>query len=267
MQRTIGEAIVVRVVDYGEADRVATLVLREHGKVSALAKGARRSRKRHAGLELFAHGEATLREGRGELWSLEEMHVARGFPHLSIDVARMAQAAYGCELTRELLAPHHAEPRAFELLRRLLELIDGGRAEGALGPATLRIFELSLLEALGLAPALDRCVLCGDELAGQPPPGGAEGERHFDVRRGGAVCEREGAGQGPGQHPLPEPARALLRAAQVLPLDEAERLLAMSAPRPAWDAARDLLQALLREHLPRPLRSVEFISKLNSGGA
>src|SRR4051794_31316296 len=79
MSRIIGEAIVVRVVDYGEADRVATLLLRAQGKVSALARGARRSRKRYGGLELFARGEATLREGRGELWGLEGFDISRGF--------------------------------------------------------------------------------------------------------------------------------------------------------------------------------------------
>ena len=269
MRRTIGEAIVVRVVDYGEADRVATLLSPEHGKVAALARGARRSRKRHAGLELFARGEATLREGHGELWALEAFDVGRGFPHLALDVARVAQAAYACELARELVAPHHAEPRAFELLAALLERIDSGGTEGRLGPASLRVFELALLGAIGLSPSLDRCVLCGAPLddprvddAGAPDP-----ERHFDARHGGVACERCSAGHGLGQRPLHERARLLLLAAQRLDIATAERLLEVPAPREAWEAAREVIQALLREHLGRPLRSVEFISKLNAAGA
>ena len=269
MLRSLGEAIVVRVVDYGEADRVATLLLRAQGKVSALARGARRSRKRFGGLELFARGEATLREGRGELWALEGFHVSRGFPHLALDVARVAQAAYACELTRELLPPHHPEPRAWDLLCLLLERIDAGQAHGALGPAYLRVFELALLDTLGFAPALDRCVVCGDELAAPTtsPERGADPERHLDVRRGGMACERCSSGHGPGERPLHERARRLLLAAQRMPLQDAPRLVEERAPREAWEAARDVLQALLREHLGRPLRSVEFIAKLNAAGA
>src|SRR4051812_35332974 len=98
MQSVISDAIVVRVIDYGEADRVATLLTDAAGKVSALARGARRSRKRFAALELFARGEARIKEGRGELWTFESFDVARGFPHLSLDVTKVAHGAYACEV-------------------------------------------------------------------------------------------------------------------------------------------------------------------------
>jgi DNA repair protein RecO (recombination protein O) len=261
MPRTIGEAIVVRVVDYAEADRVATLLLRSQGKVSALARGARRSRKRYGGLELFACGEATLREGRGELWALEDFDVARGFPHLPLEVSRVAQAAYACEVTRELMPPHHAEPAAYDLLRELLSRLDAGLAEGPLAPAHLRVFELALLDALGFGPVLDRCVACGAALDGDDA---RSEERHLDVRRGGVSCEHCSAGHGPGERPLRDSALRLLLRARALPLAAAGRLLDEPAPREAWDGAREALQALLREHLGRPLRSVEFIAKLNA---
>jgi DNA repair protein RecO (recombination protein O) len=223
----ITDAIVVRAVDYGEADRVVTLITRGAGKVSALARGARRSQKRFGGaLALFGAGEATLSPGRGELFRLESLDARRGFPRLATDVARVAHAAYACELTRELLPPHHPEPRAFALLRSLLQHIDDGDAAGPSGPAYLRVFELALLDALGLAPVLATCVVCGDNLA--PIVGVAEGdpgERHFDVRRGGVVCAGCGAGQGPGEQPLPDGARRLLLAAQQLPLSAAARLI------------------------------------------
>jgi len=86
------------------------------------------------------------------------------------------------------------------------------------------------------------------------------------VRRGGVVCARCGAGQGPGAHPLPDEARRLLLAAQQLPLAAAPRLVEAQLGRAAWDAARDTVQAVLRAHLGRPLRSVEFIAKLNAAG-
>ncbi len=66
MARVMTPAVVLRTVDYGEADRVVTLLCREGGKRSALARGARRSSKRFgAGLSLFGVGEATLLERPG----------------------------------------------------------------------------------------------------------------------------------------------------------------------------------------------------------
>jgi DNA repair protein RecO (recombination protein O) len=252
--RTVSEAIVLRAVDYGEADRVVTLLGREVGKVSAIARGARRSRKRFGGaLELFGAGQAVLAPRRGELWVLESFDARRGFPHLALDVAKVAHGAYLCELSRELQPEHEPDPRIYGLLEEALGLLDAGEAR----PSLLRAFELQLLDALGLAPSLARCVGCGAEVA----PG--EGEL-FDVRRGGLVCAACAGGAAsvaPTARLLSGGARAALVAALEAPLAEARAV--------EWGAhagpARDLLQALLAEHLPRPLRSVDFIAKLRHG--
>lgn len=263
MQSAISEAIVVRVVDYGEADRVATLLLRDVGKVAALARGARRSRKRFAALTLFARGEAHVKEGRGELWAMESFDVRRGYPRIGLDVTKVAHGAYACELARELLPAHHPEPRAYQLLADLLTLLDEGPPPA--GAAHLRIFELALLDALGFAPALDRCVACDRDLATEAED---EGGDQLDVRSGGVICGRC-AGPAPGRRPLPARVRRLLLRAQRASLVEPASLFDGASADPAraretWDGARDALQAILHEHLGRPLRSLEFINKLNS---
>ena len=143
-------SIVLRTVDYGEADRIVTLYTREAGKLSALARSARRSTRRFgAGLSIFGTGEATLTErASSELCTLESFHSARGFPGLLLDVARMAHAGYACELVRELSPPRHPEPELFELLLEMFTRLEDGPAR----PEALRVFELRLLEAVG-APA------------------------------------------------------------------------------------------------------------------
>ena len=269
MQAVISDAIVVRVVDYGEADRVATLLTRDAGKVSALARGARRSRKRYATLELFSRGEAKLKEGRGDLWSFESFDVRRGYPHLGLDVARLAQGAYACELARELLPPHHPEPRVFDLLDAFLTHLDAAErlpvAPPLLSIAWLRILELGLLDAVGLQPALDRCVECARGLDDESED---EGGDQLDVRRGGILCGRCVSGPGAGRRPLPARVRRLLALLQRTNLADAPSLTRPPSPASGtWDAARDSLQAILLGHLGRPLRSVEFISKLNAGCA
>src|SRR5262245_52736465 len=130
MQRLVTPAVVLRTVDYGEADRVVTLLCKDGGKLGALARGARKSTKRFgAALALFGVGEATLVERAGaELWTLESFHGARGFPRIMADVAKVAHGGYACELVRELAPPRQAEPELFALLVTLLDLLDGAPA-------------------------------------------------------------------------------------------------------------------------------------------
>src|ERR1044071_6622489 len=101
--KRVTPAVVLRTVDYGEADRVVTLLCRDGGKRSALARGARKSARRFgAGLALFGVGEATLTERVGsELATLDSFHAARGFARLTLDVAKVAHGGYACEVVRE----------------------------------------------------------------------------------------------------------------------------------------------------------------------
>jgi DNA repair protein RecO (recombination protein O) len=247
MARVITPAIVLRTVDYGEADRVVTLLTPARGKLSAIARAARKSTKRFgAGLSLFGVGEATLRERPGaELATLEAFHGARGFPHLMSDVAKVAHGGYACELVRELAPAHQPEPELFGLLVSLLELLDGAPARAE----TLRVFELAVLDAVGLRPELEQCIGCSsDALDGAT----------FDARRGGLVCADCAHGHG---RALDGDARRALVRAQATPLAEA----AAFALAPSVNAAcREVLAGLVTEHLGRPLKSLEFIAKLNA---
>jgi DNA repair protein RecO (recombination protein O) len=240
-------ALVLRTVDYGEADRIVTLLSRTHGKLSALARSARKSRRRFgAGLSLFGVGEATLKErAHGDLYLLESFDSRRGFPGIATDVAKVAHAGYAAELGRELSPPRDADPRLFDLLVELFTHLDEHPARAE----TLRIFELKLLDAVGLTPELERCLGCGllaPDDAGQV----------FDVRRGGLVC---GACGGHGQ------ALSLGLRQTMLSLRRTELT---KAPLVSLEAehnrgAREIIAEVLRDHLGRPLKSLEFIAKLN----
>lgn len=251
MGRLVTPAVVLRTVDYGEADRVVTLLGPEVGKLSALARSARKSTKRFgAGLALFGVGEATLVERAGaELLTLESFHGARGFAHLYEDVAKMAHGGYACELVRELSPPRQPEPAIFDLLVSLLDLLDGAPAR----PETLRVFELRLLDEVGLSPTLDRCVACEDgalDEAGQV----------FDARKGGVVCA---ACQGNGRALDGAARRALLEAHAMTLADAA----AWSLPPSVNVACRESLTSLIYYHLGHALKSLEFIAKLNAAAS
>ena len=244
-------AILLRAVDYGEADRVVTLFGRATGAVGAIARGARKSQKRFAGLGLCSVGDVELRErGSAELLTLERFELRRQFASLGGDVARMGHAAYVAELVAKLCAPRQSEPRVFDFLIAFLERLDtGGPVE-----ARLRVFELGLLELLGFAPALGACAVCGrtDLSTGDA----------IDVRwvpdQGGVVC-RGCAARGRPMRPV---VRLALQALARTALDDAATVtLAPDVAR----GCRDAVHELVAGHLSAPLRSLEFLAKTTAG--
>jgi recombinational DNA repair protein (RecF pathway) len=99
-------AVVLRSVDYGERDKVVTLLSRERGKLSAFARGARASRRRFGGvLEPFTLVAAEVSERGGDLWGLEDAAVERAFGAIRGDLLRIACASYAVELAREGPSP------------------------------------------------------------------------------------------------------------------------------------------------------------------
>jgi DNA repair protein RecO (recombination protein O) len=250
MERTVTLALVARSVEYGDADRVCTLLTHEHGKVSALARSAKRSRKRFgAALALFVLGEATLRASRGggELWLLERFDGVEDLTAaIGGDVVKLAHGSYLLELTRELWPPGQPEPAGFELLLEGLRAL--ARADRPTA-SLLRAYELRALGAVGLAPALDRCPVCA---AGIADAGS------FDLARGGVVCRRCGG------HGIALGAEAIerLQALQRVPLGEAA---ALEAPPPVARTLREVMREVVRHTLGKELRSLEFILKLASG--
>src|SRR3569832_2469257 len=156
-------AILLRAVDYGEADRVLTLFGRGTGAVGAIARGARKSQKRFAGMGLCSVGDVELRErGHAELLTLERFDHTRSFTSLGTDVARMGHAAYAAELVAKLCAPRQAAPRIFDFLLVFLVLLDTNKTTNNHQQNNKQ----NQLDRLGFAPALAVCASCGrDDLS------------------------------------------------------------------------------------------------------
>ncbi len=154
------EGIVLRRRNLGEADRLVTVLTRDRGKITAVARGARRPRSRLGGrLEPATRFRALVGEGRN-LDIISQAEVVDSYSTLRGDLERMGQAAVVLELADRALAEREPHPEAFRLLAAALQLMAGG----ALPPA-VAWFAARLLALTGHRPSLDRCAVCGKPIA------------------------------------------------------------------------------------------------------
>jgi DNA repair protein RecO (recombination protein O) len=242
-------ALVLRAVDYGESDRVVTLLTHERGKVSAFARGARASRRRFGGaLEPFTLVIAEARERAGsDMLGLESVSVLRAHGGIRGDLARIACAGYAAELARELVRDHEPHAELLALLVDYLGALDAGPAR----PAALRAFELGALRAAGLMPRLDACASCGGPLAG-------EGGGRVHPGQGGVLCPGCAPAAAPGASWLSADAASVLARLQAKGLAGADAVLAPSIGR----EARDALGAFIEHHLGRRLAARRFLDEI-----
>lgn len=151
MRKAEAEAIILRLTDYGEADRIVSLFTLEQGKVQGIARGAKRSRKRFAGaLDPFAHLKLQLQLG-GSLATLLSADIVDIFPGIRGDLAKIGTAAYACELVERLTPDEEPNPRLFRLLYCYLQRLD----TAPLSPSDRRFFAVNLLKILGYQPELE----------------------------------------------------------------------------------------------------------------
>lgn len=173
------KAVVLRRHQLGETSGVVVCYTRDHGKVRLVAKGVRKGGGRlGAALEPFVvSGVAFYLHAARSLSLVSRAEIELEFPALRSDVVRQAYAAAALELTEKLVADRAPDSELFDLLVQTLGEMETAPREDF--DATLWRFELSLANALGYAPELERCVACG-----RPAPDGAR----FSSELGGALC-------------------------------------------------------------------------------
>ncbi|HEU5280207.1 MAG TPA: DNA repair protein RecO [Gaiellaceae bacterium] len=182
------EAVVLRSIRFGEADRVLHLYTLDRGRIGAVAKGVRKTKSRFgARLEPLSHVELLLHQGSGELQTVTGVELVRSHHATREHQYRLGLGLVGAEAMLRLFTEQEANPRAFQALVRFLDLLDELEslpARPSLDPLALS-FQLKLLWLSGYLPHLTSCAECGAE--GEPLVG-------YSAQAGGAVCRDCGAG-------------------------------------------------------------------------
>jgi DNA repair protein RecO (recombination protein O) len=170
------EAIIIKKIKLGEADRILTLYTPDRGKIEAVAKGVRRPKSKMAGhLELLTYSQIRLAHGRN-LDTIIGSQTNDAFMALKEDFWLTSLGLYAAELVNQFTVVHIANPPLFRLLLETLQHLS--RAENT--ELVLRYFELHLLDLVGYRPQLQECVSCRAEL--QPVPNA------FCSSAGGILC-------------------------------------------------------------------------------
>lgn len=169
------QGIVLKRMNFGEADRILTILTERFGKIKAIARGVRKGKSKLAGhLEPFMFLDLQLHEGK-TFYTVTGSVIGAEFSSIHSDLKKTSQAFYLAELVDKFMPEHQKTDEVFNLFSKALGYLDKNE-RGFL----LRIFELKIIEASGFHPELYECVHCKNKLI--------EGENFWDAVEGGVVC-------------------------------------------------------------------------------
>lgn len=181
-ERFVVKGIVLRVTQTKESDCILTVLTDALGRISVIARGARRRASRvAAACELMAFSELTLYE-RGNWYYLDEASTITLFNGVRQDIELLSLASYFAELSESVTAEGETAPEALALLLNCLFALGELKKPQSIVKAA---FELKLLALSGYEPLLDGCAVCGIYAPREPI---------FDARQGVILC-REHAPQ------------------------------------------------------------------------
>jgi len=258
------DAVILKTIDYGESDRIIAFYTKGSGKQSAIAKGARRSKRRFVGnIDPLCFSRLTLfYNGKSDLFRMEEASLIDGFPLIKADIESYGSACYIVELAAEMTEEAEPSPLVFAIIVGFLRIFDKlGAGEVALADqrdVLLRFFEVKLLSALGYLPHLDGCVICRDEIGGE---GNLTTRLYFDSSIGGVVCDVCVPGF-TSAIPVSAGTAKFLSTAAKLTMD---KLMRLTPGRDFTSEGDRVMSSFIQHQLGKELKTRKFMDKMKGG--
>jgi len=242
------EAIIIKKIKLGEADRILTFYTPHLGKIRAVAKGVRRPRSKMAGhLELLTHSLVSLARGRN-LDTVTGSQTIDSFLPLKSDLQLTSCALYAAEIIEQFTADHIENYPLFQMLLETMHRL----CQGNDNEMVLRYFELHLLDLVGYRPQLQRCLSCQRPL--EPTT------NSFCSHAGGMLCP-DCSQSHFSTHPLSVNALKVLRLLQNSDYNTARKLKINPAlSRELEEVIRDYLKYLLE----REVKSIAWLDTLRA---
>ncbi|BEU88011.1 DNA repair protein RecO [Selenomonas sp. TAMA-11512] len=242
MAKVFVEALVLGAINWGEADKMVTLLTREQGKCKAAAFGARRPKSPlAASLQLFSYVEVELTEG-ARISTIRQCTIKEHFRRLSEDLETIAYGSFVAELATELSPEGEPQPEVFERLLLIFRAFEVRQPR-----ITALAAACQLLELAGLGLRYEQCVHCGAPV---------NGDVFIEIEEGGLLCP---SCRTEASMPFSSAARELL--SDMLRLSW-KRDASLQVKKDALLQAEEIVLLYLKSLFGRLLRSIEFIQQL-----
>lgn len=184
------QAICLRTVNYSDTSQIVTMLCRDHGKLSAIAKGSRRPKNSFDGpIEIFSCGGIvfSIKETGGQLANLTEFNQQPLFRGLTRSLQALNAALFASELTEGFLEDHDPHASLYDKFLKFLQAVQDSTEESLIW-AWLILYQIRLLEETGIAPVWDRCVNCNTSLEIKSGTNRPRSGVYFSSRHNGLLC-------------------------------------------------------------------------------
>jgi DNA repair protein RecO (recombination protein O) len=166
------QGIVLRSMDYGEGNKIISLFTAELGKVSVMARGAKKVKSRYAAVtQVFTYGDFVLFKQKGQMGTLNSADIIEAHHGLREDLNKSAYSAYLVEMTDRMLGDEEGSAYLFEQLRAGLHAMEENKDMQII----VHLYEMKMFELAGYLPVTNCCVSCGSDkelLSFSPSMGG-----------------------------------------------------------------------------------------------
>ena len=171
------EGIVLKSMEYQEADKIVTIYTKDYGKITAIAKGVRKTKSKFgSSLEILTHSNFLIYKGRN-IDIVSQTEILESFFSTSKEVIKFAFAANCVEVVNRLTEEREINIGLFNLLKEVLHYLKGSN-----DPKLLTLsFKWQTISILGYRPSLDHCCRCNKSVEEQK-------EIYFNIKEGGLVC-------------------------------------------------------------------------------
>ena len=245
-------AILLRRINFGDYDLIITFFTRNKGKLSVIAKSAKKSTKRFSGiLELFSVLQIVVSAGsRKGLPVLQEAVLQQPFANIRADIKKTGYASYWAELINAWMEDGVKHVQLFRLFRYVLEQLDGGKIPDS---ALSILFQMRFSKLSGHSPNLKQCCVCRTPLDKIKT-----NKILFDHKRGGLLCPNCTT-RATGYSSLTKGTVKQLLWAEKRDLIQAGRIRFTSQ---AIKEGLEFLEAFVPYHLGKEPRSLKFLREI-----
>jgi DNA repair protein RecO (recombination protein O) len=242
------EGVVLRRRDYGESDRILVIFTKKLGRVSGIAKGARKPSSKISGhLELFSRSSFLISRGRN-LHLITQAETLDSYDHLREDLSGIGLGSYIVELVDAVTTEEGSNVKLYDLLILTLQSLDSSQDPGIIR----HFFELQLLGLSGFRPEFFICVECGESVTEQ--------DQYLSGELGGVVCPN--CIRGVGGADFRQVSARILKYLRHFQRSNLQDLFSLKL---APDLQKDLEEAIqyyLNHTLEGRLKSPDFISRV-----